>query len=312
MSYRGFLLVALVAALAAPAYGQRGGGFGGGGGGFGGRGGGGFGGGPGWGTQGGNGNPNGGQPASTPTDLNGYIEATGKGGVKMKTDAGASVAVPISPTTKMKYTGKATFGFLRAGLAVEFTADVDKKHVVNDAVSQLTIVSLTTDRGAGLFTEGSAGAKPGEANNFGFGVGPAADPAADKGAKEKKPAPPPRKADTPVQLPGTCVVRGTLRSFKEGKFIMSIGRGTLKGEVDSNAEITIETTDLRFARKGDNISVKGRTGGGTLLAESITVQGAEPLTGAKKAKAHGAAKKDESEADAEGAKPDKKVADKGA
>ena len=57
------------------------------------------------------------------------------------------------------------------GLAIEFTAEVDKKHNVKEAISSVTVVSLGSDRLAGLFPEGSAssGPKSAEADNFAFG-----------------------------------------------------------------------------------------------------------------------------------------------
>ncbi len=284
MFCRGLLVVALVAALAAPVYGQRGAGRG--------RGG-----------LPGNGNgPQGADPQGGGlTSIDGNIEGLGSGGLKVKTESGQTVVVAVSPATKVQYTGKATVDFLRNGVAIEFTAEVDEKHVVKEAVTQLTIVSLSAGRGAGLFAEGSSGAKPAEVNNFAFGPAPAGDAPAAKPAKEKKPAAHKGPAE-PVKLPATCVVRGTIKGLKAGKLTLNIGRGSVKGEVDDNAEITVDTTDLRCARKGDSISVKGQGAGGTMAATSITIQGAEPLTGPKK-KVHSPAKKDASGADA-GAKAD--------
>ena len=71
---------------------------------------------------------------------------------------------------------------------------------------------------------------------------------------------------------------------------MSTGHGTITGEVDDEAEINVATTDLKFARKGDSVSVKGRNAGNTVLADSVTVQASETLTGKKKSKAHSPAK----------------------
>ena len=87
------------------------------------------------------------------------------------------------------------------------------------------------------------------------------------------------------------MVRGTITSLKDGKFAMKIGHGIVKAEVDDSAEISVDMSELKFARKGDNVSVQGRGTGATVVAESVTVQGAEPLTGRKKAKAHGPTKK---------------------
>ena len=120
------------------------------------------------GAGGGMGGFNGGPQGPSPLNLSGNVEITGKGGLKMKTAAGW-VLVQIARATKVQFTGKATRDFLKTGVPVEFTAEVDEKHVVNDAVTQLTIVSLSADRGPGLFAEGSSETKPAAANNLGFG-----------------------------------------------------------------------------------------------------------------------------------------------
>ena len=242
------------------------------------------------GAGGGMGGFNGGPQGPSPLNLSGNVEITGKGGLKMKTAAGW-VLVQIARATKVQFTGKATRDFLKTGVPVEFTAEVDEKHVVNDAVTQLTIVSLSADRGPGLFAEGSSETKPAAANNLGFGGAPAPNAAADKTASRAAP----RKAEA-VKLPATCVVRGKITSFKDGKFIVSTGHGTITGEVDEEAEINVATTDLKFARKGDSVSVKGRNAGNTVLADSVTVQASETLTGKKKPKAHSPAKKDKAPA----------------
>ncbi len=157
--------------------------------------------------------------------------------------------------------------------------------------------------------------KPAGGNNFGFGPGgfklPDAAPAdeadkPDKPDKEKKPAPP--KGDAAVQLPGTCVVRGTLRSFKGGKLVLKLDRGVVKAVVGDDAQINIDTTDLSFARVGDKISVRGQRARGVLAADSVTVEGAEPLTGLKKkpiagAKKKSPAKKDDAADDSGDVKP---------
>ncbi len=77
------------------------------------------------------------------TSIDGNIEGLGSGGLKVKTESGQTVVVAVSPATKVQYTGKATVDFLRNGVAIEFTAEVDEKHVVKEAVTQLTIVSLS-------------------------------------------------------------------------------------------------------------------------------------------------------------------------
>ena len=103
-------------------------------------------------------------------NVDGNVEIFGAGGLKMKTGNGW-VTVNIAPGAKVRYTNKATVNFLKVGVPVEFTAEVDAKHNVKNAVTQLTVVSLTADRGAGLFPEGSSRPKAAEANNVGLGAG---------------------------------------------------------------------------------------------------------------------------------------------
>ncbi len=281
MSHRGFLVVVMMAALATPVYGQVG-------------------------------------PGANLTSLDGNIEMIGGNALKINSRAGQSVLITISSATKVQYTNKAASEFLGPGMAIEFTAEVDKKHNVKEAISSVTVVSLSADRLAGLFPEGSSstGTKSAEADNFAFGGGggkfnssePAPAPKSTKGS---------RKAAA-VQLPATCVVRGTIKSLKAGKLILNIGHGALKGEVADGVQVNIDAATLQYAHRGDSISVKGVKGTGLMIAaQFISVQGAEPLPGPKKKKTGPAAKKQtSSKKDASGddsgeSKPDKKAADKG-
>ncbi len=76
MSHRGFLVVALAAALAAPVYGQVG-------------------------------------PGANLISLDGNIEMMANGLLRMNSKAGQSVLITMSSATKMQYTNKAASEFLR-------------------------------------------------------------------------------------------------------------------------------------------------------------------------------------------------------
>ena len=58
------------------------------------------------------------------------------------TKNGPAVQVSVGQATKVHYTGTATPGFLRKGLAVEFTAEIDEKHVIKEKIAQLKIITL--------------------------------------------------------------------------------------------------------------------------------------------------------------------------
>ncbi len=226
------------------------------------------------------------------TNPRGTVEKIVAGGVVMTTKDGQALNVVVTQATKLHLTGSATADFIKQGVAVEFTAEVDKTRTVKEKVASLTVVTLSTERPAGLFAEGSPGAGAAAQDNVGFMVkGSGADAApADKGAKKaekKKPA-------AAVQLPGTCVVRGTVKSCKAGKLTVSFGRGAVKADLDDDPQIAVDLADISQARPGDTISVRGRAYRqlpGLVQAESVTIQAAEPLSGGAKKKPAKADKK---------------------
>ncbi len=254
MCPRGLLVASLVLALSAPVYGRGGGG----------------------------GGVNGGRS----TSQKGTVEKIVTGGIVMSSKDGRTFNVVVTPTTKMHLTGSATADFLKAGVAVEFTAEVDTKHTVKEKLVSLTVVTLTAERPAGLFSEGSKGAGPAEQDNFGFvaGGGGGADPApADKGATKVEK----HRAAAAIPLPGTYVVRGTVKSCKAGKLVVNFDHRIVKADLDDDVQIAVDMADISQARKGDAITVRGRgfrQGQGLVQAESVTIQAAEPLSGGTKKK----------------------------
>ena len=276
MCARGLLVASLVLALSAPVLGRGGGG--------GGRGG------PN-GENGGRGDwgGNAGQLDSQPVTQDGTVEKIVPGGVVMTTKDGPAINVVVGPATKLHLTGSATADFIKAGVAVEFTAELDMKYTAKEKVTSLTAITLTAERRAGLFPQGAAGAGPAAQNNFGFPAGGdgVADPApAEKGAKK---AEKPKAADA-VKLPGTFVVRGTVRSYKDGELTVKTGKGTVKAALADDVQIAVNLAEISHAKKGDAIAVRGRGPRqgqqgqqGTIQADSVTIQAAAPLTGPKKA-----------------------------
>jgi hypothetical protein len=271
-----------------------------------------------WGGGGRNGQGNQGQRGPMPTTQDGTVESFVMGGMRMTTKDGQAVSVLVAPATTVHLTGSATSDFLKPGLAVEFTAEVDKKHMVKEKVTSLTVVTATAEHPVGLLPEGSESVKPAEADNFGFaaggGDGAAAAPA-DKGTKKAEKTE--KHKSGPIQLPATVVVRGYVKSCKAGKLVVNYGHGVVKAQLDDEAQIAVNVADLSAARKGDAISVQGRAlRQGFIQAESVTIQAAELLSGKAKKKTpkadqkHGQSKKDGSGDDGESPKADKKpVAD---
>ena len=229
------------------------------------------------------------------TNSAGTVETVGQGGIGITTKSGQTINVAVTPATKVRLTGEATPDFIKPGFAVEFTAEVDKKHIVAEKVTVLTVVTLTAERGAGLFAEESASASAVEQDDFGFaagkGGGGANAAAAEKDAKKAEK----HKPAAAIQLPGTCVVRGTVRSCKAGKLVVAIDHGVVKADLADNAQIAVNMADISQAKKGDAVTARGRSvrqGQQRMVqAESVTIKAAEPLTGGGKKRPPKAEKK---------------------
>jgi hypothetical protein len=255
-------------------------------------------------------------------DVDGKIEMIGSGRVTMHSSKGQAVMVIARQDTKVEFTGTASTDFVTPGVAIEFTADVDKKHNIKDKITEVTVITLGGDRPAGLSAPGSGdtgtgAAKSGDADNFAFGGNSGnavkgGDTPPEKGSARKAP----RKPQA-VQLPGTCLVRGTVKSLKAGKLIVNIGHGIVRADLADDAQVSVNMGDLSKARRGDAIAVKGTQlmGGQQLMVQAtfVSVQASEPLQGPKKkpapaAKKRASSKKDQGD-DSGDSKPAKKAAD---
>ena len=264
MYCRGLLVASLVLAVSAPVFGQKfGSGF----------------------NNGRNGPGNQGQQPPPPTTQEGTVERVDRGGIVMSIKGGQTMTVMVSATTKVHLTGSASVNFIKPGVAVEFTAEVDAKKGVKEKLTLLTVVALTTEHPAGLFPEGSTSASSAEPDNFGFAAGGGGNAApAEKGAKKAEK----HKAASAIKLPATVVVRGTVRSCKAGKLMVKIDKGTVHADLADDAQVTVDTADYTRATKGDAITARGiaaQRGVQILMqAESVTITAAEPLSGGAKKK----------------------------
>jgi len=241
----------------------------------------------------------------------GTLVSANQNQIQLATNTNQTIYVMMGPDTEVSVTGTAEQDYLKAGVCVEFVAEVDKSHTVKEKIIKLQVISLSADRPAGLlppdFASVDKKADP--------GIG---DTAPAKGSKKKetdvfgdssgrKPA---RTQSGAPQLPGTFTVRGTIKMCKDGKITVSAGRGpTVKAELDNDAKIDVDLADIRVAQRDDKITVNGLTSQARpnmVMAKSVKIDLANPLTGAKKHSTRSAktpvnrpakAKKDTSEGD---------------
>lgn len=215
--------------------------------------------------------------------LDGSVEKISRDGFVLRSKT--NVAWNLFPDPErgiqsQSYEGTAEFSFLKAGMIVQFEADIAKGQVKN-AVESFMIITPQTTEDVGLIPIG--GGKVGVMG--------------DKKSKQPKGQ-------------GRFQVGGKLTSLKGRKFMVDTGVANIKGEFDENCKISVKVSHLEYVREGDSITAKmwfRDTERPNCFATNIEVKGAKPLEpkAAKKGK-----DSDEKKAKPEKMKPEKSKADK--
>jgi hypothetical protein len=232
----------------------------------------------------------------------GTLVSASQSQIQITTNTNQSIMVMIGPNTTVNVTGTAEQDYLKSPVTVEFVAEVAKGGTVAEKISHLVVVSPSTDRPAGFYppetavtgSKGEKGGKPGADNANAAAADPGiADPTAKKGKARGAQADDvfgakPAKSQSGSQAlkpPGTFAVRGTIKSCKDGKISLSAGRSTIKAELAADATIDVDMSDLRAVQRDDKVTVNGLTTQARpnmVLAESIKIELANPLSGTKK------------------------------
>jgi hypothetical protein len=166
--------------------------------------------------------------------------------------------VSILPATKMQLTGTATADCLRAGLTVEFDAEIDSHGAIQGKIDAISVSTPSKDKQMGLSLSDA---------DSSFGANAADDP--DKPAKPAKSA---------KSAKGTKPAKGTGRGGKASRTVapgnyhvvgqLLVGRGNARSvkvpghgpfpfTLAEQAKISVDMTDLSLARPGQEMSVKG-------------------------------------------------------
>ncbi len=224
--------------------------------------------------------------------------------LQISTNTNQTMYVIVMPNTQISVTGTAEQDYLKSGVTVEFVAEVAKGGAVKDKISHLVVVTPTTERPVGLYPpESAAPDKKGDENakpkgaDAGLGDAPPAKGRKSHGKKETDPlggdasaSKPGKGHGTAPQFPGTFSVRGTIKLCKNGAISVAAGHGpTIKGELASDVTIDVDMADLRAAQRDDKVTVSGKCSQARpnmVMAESITIELANPLSGTKKHAAH--------------------------
>ena len=216
-----------------------------------------------------------------PIKISGTLASTGPNMVQLTTNQNQTIYVMVGPNTQVSVTGTAEQDYLKSGVTVEFVAEVAKGGAVTDKIGHLRIVSLTADRPAGLSPpepalvekKGEKGAKPEEEKPLLPGGG----------LLDSKPA---KGRSSAMQFPGKFTVRGAIKLCKDGKLTVAASHGpTIKADLAGDLSIDVDMVDLRAAQRDDRVTVNGLTSQARpnmVMAESIKIELANPLSGAKK------------------------------
>jgi len=195
------------------------------------------------------------------------------GGFQFATDSNETWNVKLPPkASEISFSGNAEPSFLRPGMKVTFTAVMNKKGVVKEPVTSVTVFTPQEAKDIGVWPEGAGESAPNPLEGL----------FSPKELKEE----PKTKGKKPVVEDQICRVGGTLKSLKAGRLIVVAGRMEVKGELAENAKIRVATNDLSFVQLGDKVEVDGwyyaNAKQAGLWANSVSVTAANPLTGEKK------------------------------
>lgn len=167
----------------------------------------------------------------------GKLKGMAQGVLQVETDKGERMLVAIEPRAQeVSFIGQATAAFVQPGMLVQFTASLDKKGEAQEKISQLKVISPKKETQVGLQAEG------------GFAGGELFASSDDDAKKKKKQ----RASDTAQYL-----VTGSVRSIKDGKMYVAALGAVVKAELADNCQVSLEVSDIRLAREGDNVEAEG-------------------------------------------------------
>ncbi len=169
----------------------------------------------------------------TPVDLKGKVEEVGNGFLKVQC-SDKLIYVKVDPQrTKVQCTGTADRKFIKPGLLVRFTAEIDKRGTVQDDIESLAIVTPSETAQPGIHSDIPT-----------FGE--------EEPQGRRKP-----KAEQPKNEPGSFVVVGTVKLFKDDQLQVVAGGKQIKAQLTADAEIKVDVDDYTFAQAGDEIAFRG-------------------------------------------------------
>jgi len=209
------------------------------------------------------------KPQMSPFAAQGTVQAVKFGAIQMLTNTNQTWIVFVDQKSKISVTGTAEADFLRPGLFVQFSVELDKRGKAQAPVSKLTIFTPTEQAQIGIWPVGSVPV-PGAADNP-FGAG-----AANPQPRSKGP------------VAGEYAVHGRITSVRKDKYTVYAGRGAVQIELADIPQINVDFADYSVVQKGDAITVsRGQFPQGMMgraKASELSIVLSDPLTGPRKKK----------------------------
>lgn len=173
----------------------------------------------------------------------GTLDGTTRGYIKMTDSSGTPYLVKILDTAKITVVGTAEPGFLKPGLIVRMTAELNSKGIAQSELTEISIIELSDLINFTL----QADLAPGEDIND------------QKG-------------------PVNYLVIGRVKSFKNGQLQVVAPGKVIKAKLAEDAKINVDVTDYSWAQEGDVVSVDGKLYmPGQVIADKVQIEMAKPL-----------------------------------
>lgn len=210
------------------------------------------------------------KPKTEPFMAEGTVQAVLPPRIRMLADSGQQWIVIVDPKATVHVIGTAEPDFLRPGMFIRFTAEIDKRGTVKEKLRRLTIFTPSSKDPVGAWpeTKGPAGSKQAKGKPR-FGEGSGSEPAA---------------ATAPTSA--VYSIAGRITRCHKGGLTVRVGRNAVQVQLAEEPEIGVDFADYSVAKQGDRISVtKGKMFAGRIglaQAQELTIKLSKPLTLAKK------------------------------
>ncbi len=154
-------------------------------------------------------------------DAEGKLEGLQGGVLQFRDSSNELWLIQISPQTTVTIVGEADFSYLRPGMTIELTGNINQDGNFAEPISEVQIINAKGRPALGLFDPTDDGAKP------------VRDPE-----------------------PGQYRVRGRIITSKNGELELIAGRLKIGGTAAPEFKAVLEFDDSRLAQIGDSLKVK--------------------------------------------------------